>query len=353
MSASDALNNKRQARPVTIRDVAKQAGVSVATVSRVINGSTQVDPQMIERVHAAIADLKYQPNRAARALAGQRSTILGLLLTDIQNRFFMDLMRGVEDVAQQNGYLLVVCNTTEDRRKEQQYIEVLAAESVAGVVIIPSRERLPALDMLKARHIPVVAIDRRIHDRSIDAVLIDNVSAAKEAVSHLIGNSYRRIGIITGPKSTTTGNERLEGYHRALEEAGLTPDPALEMRGPFDETTGQSLAHTLLDIDPPIDALFTANNRLTVGALHALYARHKRVPGDVALAGFDDIYWTIPDLVSITTVVQPAYELGATAVTRLLQRIRQPEKLSRQEIILQYQFLPRDSSKAVGRISRL
>ncbi|HZR40024.1 MAG TPA: LacI family DNA-binding transcriptional regulator [Ktedonobacteraceae bacterium] len=345
MATSDGLDGNQQQKPVTIRDVAKLAGVSMATVSRVVNGSTQVDPQLAERVRTAIANLKYQPNRAARALASNRSALLGLLVTDIQNQFFMDLMRGVEDVAQQNGYLLVVCNTADNRQKEQQYLEVLAAESIAGVVIVPTQELPPALELLQARNIPIIAVDRRIRDRSIDAVLIDNVAAAKEAVTHLIVNGYRRIGIITGPKSTTTGNERLQGYRQALQEAGLVPDPALELRGLFDEASGQHLTHKLLDLDPPIDALFTANNRLTVGALRTLHARHKRVPDDIALAGFDNIYWAIPGLVSITTIAQPAYELGTTSATRLLQRLRQSDTLARQEIILQHQFIIGDSSK--------
>jgi LacI family transcriptional regulator len=331
-------------KPVTMRDVAELAGVSMATVSRVLNGSDTVDPQLAERVRAAITRLKYQPNRAARALAGSRSAIIGLLIIDIQNPFYMDVMRGVEEVAQQNGYLLVVCNSAEDPKKEQQYIDVLASEPVAGVVIVPTHERMQGLDTLLARNIPVVAIDRRIRNRTIDAVLIDNVIAAKEAVSHLIANGYRRIGIIGGPRSTTTGSERLLGYRQALQEAGIPLDPQLEQQGPYHEETGQRGVNALLDLDPPIEALFTGNNRLTVGALRALYARHLRVPGDVALAGFDEVGWAVPDLVSVTAVKQPSYELGKTAAIRLLQRLQHPDS-SRQEIILQHQLLIRESSR--------
>lgn len=331
-------------KPVTMRDVAELAGVSMATVSRVLNGSDTVDPQLAERVRAAITRLKYQPNKAARALAGNRSAILGLLIIDIQNPFYMDVMRGVEEIAQQNGYLLVVCNSAEDPKKELQYIEVLASEPVAGVIIVPTHERMQGLDTLSARGIPVVSIDRRIRNRAIDSVLIDNVTAAKEAVSHLIANGYKRIGIVTGPKATTTGSERLQGYRLALQEAGLPLDPQLEQYGAYNEETGQRGVNALLDLDPPIDALFTGNNRLTVGALRALYARHKRVPGDIALAGFDEVRWAIPDLVSVTTVRQPAYELGKTAAIRLLQRLQHPDS-PRQEIILQHQLLTHESSK--------
>jgi LacI family transcriptional regulator len=250
----------------------------------------------------------------------------------------MDLMRGVEEIAQQNGYLLVVCNTAEDPEREAQYIEILAAESVAGVIIVPSRERLEVLSKLKARQIPVIAVDRRIHDHSVDTVLIDNVGAARDAVAHLISNGYRRIGAITGPKTATTANERLLGYRQALKEAGIEHEPGLEQRGAYNEETGERGIQQLLQIDPPVEAVLTANNRLTVGALRALYAHGRRVPEDIALAAFDEIRWAIPDLISITTVTQPAYELGRTAATRLLQRLQQPD-IPRQEIILQHQFL--------------
>ena len=341
---SETTNNTQRQRPVTISEVAERAGVSIATVSRVVNGSNKVDPQLAERVRAAIASLNYQPNRVARALAGSRSVLLGLLVTDIQNPFFIDLMRGVEEVSQQNGYLLVICNTTEDPQKEKQYIEILATEQVAGVIIVPSRERLEALTMLKTRHIPVITVDRRVHDRTIDAVLINNVQAAKEGVTHLISNGYQRIGIITGLKSATTANDRLLGYRQALQEAGIAHDLALEQRGPFNEETGEHAVQQLLQCDPPVEAILTANNRITVGALRALQAHQKRVPEDIALVGFDEVRWAIPDLVSITTITQPAYELGRTAVLRLLQRLQQPD-LPRQEIILQYQLLMRATSR--------
>jgi LacI family transcriptional regulator len=340
----DVTDDSQQPKPVTIREVAELANVSIATVSRVVNGSQKVDPQMAERVRAAIASLNYQPNRAARALAGSRSALLGLLVTDIQNPFYMDMMSGVDEVSQQLGSLLVICNSAEDPQKEKQYIEILAAEPVAGAIIVPSRERLDALSLLKARHIPVVTVDRRIHDRSVDAVLVDTVRAAKEAVTHLIDNGYRRIGMITGPKSATTANDRLLGYCQALQEAGIEYDPALEQRGPYKEDAGEQGANRLLLCDPPVDAIITANNRLTLGVLRALYARGKRVPEDIAVVGFDEMHWAIPELASITTVTQPAYEIGRTAALRLLQRLQQPD-IPRQEIFLQYEFFERGSSR--------
>jgi len=320
--------------------------VSMATVSRVLNVSGQVDPKVAERVRTVIASLKYQPNRAARALASSRSAFIGLLIADIQNPFFIEMMRGIEEEVRQNKYLLIMCNNPPDPGTEEQhqYVEILAAAPVAGAIIIPVQEKMKELDLLKARNISIVTVDQSIHDPSIDSVRIDNVTAAKEAVTHLIANGYRRIGVISGPKSTLTANERVLGYRQALQEAGIKHDPVLEHRGTFVEETSLNAVHALLDLDPPIDAIFATNNRLTVGALRTLYIRHKRMPDDIALVGFDLIHWAVPDAFSITTILQPAYELGRTAANRLIQRLRQPDA-PRQEIILPHQLLIGESSR--------
>ncbi len=342
MSTSDSQDQKS----ITIHDVAKLAGVSVATVSRVLNGYTTVNPLFANRVREAATALKYQPGKATRTLTSRNSSssLLGLLVSDIQNPFYMDLIRGVEEVVRQYGYLLVICNTAEDPRREEQYIQLLAAEPVAGIVVVPTQGCLPALEQLKVLHIPVVTVDRRINDHSIDAVLIDNMAAAKEVVAHLIGNGYRRIGIVAGTKAPTNANERVLGYRQALQEAGIPLDPALEQRGSLlSAESGEILANALLDLKPPVDAIFTTNNRFTTGTLRALYARNKRIPDDVALACFDEIHWPVPNPVPITAVIQSSYELGCAAANRLVQRLQKPEA-PKQKIILQHQLAIHASS---------
>jgi LacI family transcriptional regulator len=332
-------------RPATIKDVAHHAGVSIATVSRVLNSVETVDAALADRVRAACAALRYRPNRAARALAGQRPATIGLLVPDLQNPFFMEIIRGVEDVAQRNGYLVVLCNSAEDPHKEREYIEVLGAEAVAAAIVAATTDRKPILRSFEERGIPVVAVDRRVRDRSVDAVLIDNVTAAREAVAHLIANGYRRIGAITGPQSTTTARERLEGYRLALSEAGIPSDPQLERYGSFNADSGRRLAGELLDLAPPVEALFAGNNRIAQGALEALHAHNLHVPDDVAVVGFDEVPWAIPGTLSLTTVTQPAYELGSTAALRLLQRLQHPGQVARQEIILAHKLHICDSSR--------
>lgn len=334
----------------TIQDVARQAGVSISTVSRVINGTAAVTPEVAARVRAIIEALDYRPSSAARTMRAQRSKIIGLLISDIQNPFFTGLIRGVEDVAQLNGYSLILCNSDENPHKERQYVEVLCAEQVAGVIVVPTREHMRALRLFREHHIPVVAADRRVEDRDVDAVLVDNVGGAREAVAHLVANGYRRIGIVTGPLTTTSGRERLEGYHQALRDAGIPLDPAIERSGSFQEESGRRLTEELLDLEVPIDALFTANNLITLGALEALHARHLAVPDDIALVSFDEVPWAALSAISLTTVTQPVYDLGSTAATRLFQRLQHGSSLTRQEIVLAPALCVRGSSQRRARI---
>ncbi|MBV9229050.1 MAG: LacI family DNA-binding transcriptional regulator [Chloroflexi bacterium] len=328
-----------------IQDVAKRAGVSIATVSRVLNGTARVNEEVTARVRMAAQELQYQPSRAARALRANQATIIGLLITDIQNPFFTALVRGVEDVAQRNGYSLILCNSDEDPRKEQQYIEVLCSERVAGAIIAPTREHQRALKLFREHNIPIVAVDRRIKDGETDAVLVDNKRGAREATAHLLTNGYHRVGIVSGPLATTTGRERLEGYRQALREAGIALDPLLERIGSFKEESGRQLTYELLDLENPIDALFVANNLMTLGALAALNERKRCIPDDIAIVGFDEMQWAALHAVSLTTVTQPVYEIGSTAALRLFQRLQNPTALTRQEILLAPTLHVRDSTR--------
>lgn len=345
VSRQGGSNQEQPPRRPTVTDVARYAGVSTATVSRVLTGANTVDGVLADRVRAACVALQYRPNSAARALARGKSLIIGLLVTEFRNPFFMDIVHGVEDVTQEHGYLLVLCNSKEDQEREGQYIELMCAEQVAGAIVVPTTDRKPILTPLVESGIPVVCVDRRVHDRSIDTVLIDNTSAARAAVAHLIGNGYRRIGLVTGPDRTTTARERLEGYRGALLDAGIALDPALERRGPFTEELGRQLTDELLDLDPAVEALLIGNNRLVQGALAAIHARGMRIPEDIAVVGFDEVPWITPGSVSLTTVMQPAYELGSTAALRLIQRLKHPDRLARQETVLSYRLHIGDSSR--------
>ncbi len=329
-----------------IQDVARHAGVSISTVSRVLNGNARVNNDLKKRVDVSVEALSYQPNPAARSLRTNRSRIIGLLISDIQNPFFMGLIRGVEDQALQHEYSLILCNSNESPQREQQYLNILWAERVAGAIIVPTREHLEAesLRRFRERGIPIVAVDRAVKDKSIDSVLVDNVRGAREAVTHLIANGYRRIGVITGPTTITTGRERLEGYTQALSAAGIARDPALEYNGTFKAESGQAFAEKLLDLTPGVEAIFAGNNLMTLGVLKAIQARNLRVPEDIAVVGYDEIAWAELGSVALTTVIQPVYELGTTAALRLFQRLQDPTVQSRQEITLAPSLRIRGSS---------
>jgi LacI family transcriptional regulator len=321
----------------------------------VLNHTAYVNPEVVARVRTAIEELNYQPSRAARSLRAQYSSIIGLLITDIQNPFFTALVRGVEDMAQRNGYSLILCNSDEEPGKERQYIEVLCAERVAGAIVTPTRESARAFQLFRDSGIPVVAVDRRIKDHETDAVLVDNKRGACDAVKHLYENGYRRIGIISGPQTTTTGRERLEGYRQALKEVNLPYDVGLERYGSFKEDSGRRLAEELLSLDEPIDALFVANNLMTMGALAAIDAHKLRIPNDIGVVSFDEMPWASLSSISLTTVTQPVYELGSTAALRLFQRLQNANAntFTKQEILLAPTLCIRNSSQPRSQLAKL
>lgn len=328
---------------VTIRDVAAIAEVSAATVSRVLNADDRVAPELRMRVQAAVERLGYRPNSQARSLRTQATRVIGLIISDIQNPFFTSMVRGVEDVAQAAGYSVVLANSDEDLGKEQQYLRVAAAEQMAGVILSPASSSRTRIGELVHEEIPVVTIDRRIA-ADVDSVAVDNVDGARRAVEHLIDSGARRIGMIAGPVDVSTAADRLEGYHAALRAAGIEADPALLARGDFRVDGGHQAAAGLLDLPNRPDALFAANNLMLVGTLNALAERGLTAPGDLLLAGFDEMSWAgfAPPL---TLVEQPTYEIGKLATQLLLRRIG-GDTAAAEHVVLRATLRVRASSEA-------
>ena len=307
----------------TIYDVARRSGVSPATVSRVLSGRRNVDPELTQRVRAAVAELGYRPNGVARNLRRASTNLWAVVISDIENPFFTSLVRGLEDIAQTAGYSVVLCNSDEDPVKEAAYVSAVLTEQMAGVVISPSGSP-DGVRQLHDAGVPLVLIDRRIDDLEVDSVLVDNEFGAAEAVRHLLDNGYRRIACITGPRRTSTALDRLAGYRTALRTAGMRFDKNLVQYADFREAGGYTSMQALLDLDEPPEALFVANNLMTVGALECLNSRGLRAPDDIAVVGFDDIPWADLVVPPLTTVAQPTYELGRTAGQLLKDRIATP-----------------------------
>jgi LacI family transcriptional regulator len=302
-----------------IGDVAQRAGVSPATVSRVLNGSGAVSAERAARVRQAARDLGYTPSGPARALRQQRARVWAAIIADIENPFFTAMVRGMEDVARVEGHRLVLCNSDEDLEKEASYLDIAVAEQMAGVAIAVASDKDSRLDVLLERGIPVVAVDRRPkrHEDEVDSVMVDNVLGARQATEHLLAAGARRIACITGPARASTASERATGYQRALKAAGRPVDPDLLRRADFREEGAYAAARTLLATRRRPDAMFVANNLMTLGALRAIREAGLRVPEDVLLVGFDDAPWTALMSPSLTVVAQPTYDLGHHAA-RLL-----------------------------------
>jgi DNA-binding LacI/PurR family transcriptional regulator len=305
-----------------IKDVARRAGVSSATVSRVLSDKPHVSEELRRRILAAMEELDYQPSRVARSLRVQRSRIIGLIISDIQNPFFNTLARAIEDSAYDQQYAVFLCNSDEDIEKEKLYIDLMQAEQVAGVMISPTRETATACQKLIKANIPVVVIDRQITDLEVDTVVVDNVRGSSDLVNHLIADGHRQIGAVLGTPTATTGRERYEGYIQALKSHDLPVLPDLLRMGIPKATVGYTLTEELLDLAVPPTAIFTGNNLLTVGALKAIQKRGLRIPDDIALVAFDELDWMSLVKPALTVVTQPTYELGQTAARMLLERIK-------------------------------
>jgi LacI family transcriptional regulator len=327
----------------TISDVARRSGVSPVTVSRVINNAAHVKPTTRAAVERAIAELSYVPNVVARSLRSRRTRTLGLLLPDITNPFWTTVARGVEDSAHSHGYSVFLCNTDENPAKQQQYLDAVLSQRVDGVIIAPYDSDARNMSRLQEQNIPVVVVDRAVHDWDTDTVVTDSVSGAVALVRHLIELGHTRIAVLSGPPATSTASERVAGYCLALGEAGIPVDPRLIRRGEFRAASGEHMVGPLLDGDVHPTAIFAANNTLAQGALEALGKRGLRVPEDVALVCFDDFSDFSAFFPFMTVVAQPAYEMGSNAAQLLFSRLQSETALPPRCVVLPARLVRRYS----------
>ena len=317
---------------VKIKDVADAAGVSTATVSRVLADKPHVSQQVKARVMEVVKELNYRPNRVARSLRARKSTIIGLIVSDIENPFFQQVGRAVEDAAHEQGYSVMLCNNDEDPDKEQRYLHLIRDENLAGIILSPTRQTADNFSATSALNIPMVVFDRRVSNAEVDNILIDNVQAAHTITAHLIEHGYRRIGAIFGIGSTT-GRERREGFVRALKAHDLPQSTDLVKYANAREEDGFNTTKKLLQLSEPPDAILASNSLLAAGALRALRERQKAIPGEIALASFDDTTWAKLVVPALTVIEQPTYEIGRTAVELLIKRITDPTRANREVIL--------------------
>jgi LacI family transcriptional regulator len=318
----------------TISDVARQAGVSTVTVSRVLNGARNVNSATRARVEQVIAELGYVPNVAARSLRSKRTRALALLVPDITNVFWTTVARGVEDAAQSRGYSVLLCNTDENPAKQARYLQVVASQRVDGAIIAPYDSDGQNLTELRRRNIPTVLIDRHVTGWDVDSVLCDSMASARALVRQLIGQGHRRIAAISGPPATSTADDRVAGYSLALREAGLPLNPQFIRRGEFRVAAGERLAADLFAIEPAPTAVFAANNAIALGVIQGLEQRGLRVPANAVLACIDDLPNADRCFPFLTVVVQPAYAMGANAAELLLSRLEGQAEPAARHVVL-------------------
>lgn len=306
---------------VTMADVAREAGVSVMTVSRVVNRKDGISEATRQRVQAIIDQMDYRPSDIARGLVTARTGTIGLVVLDNANPFFSEMARGVEHVAYAEGYNVFLCNTEEDIQRELTVLHSLEEKRVDGLVLCSSRLDDDTLTGVLARYPAVVLVNRQIDARRYVSVMQDDHHCATLAVKHLIASGRRRIGMITGPDKSFTGQRRVASYHQTLDDAGL-PHPLDWTHASMPTLeSGQEAAALLLNEHPELDALYCYNDLNAIGALHTCADLGRRVPEDIAIVGSDDIMLAGLVTPSLTTCRTPMYDMGSEAMRLLLSII--------------------------------
>ncbi len=340
----------------TIKDVAERAGVSITTVSHVINQTRYVSEELTQKVYDAMQALDYRPNIVARSLRSGRTRTIGLMIPDISNAFFAEISRKIEDKGFEFGYNMILCNTDESPEKEERYIDVLVAKQVDGLIFMSAGDSGGFQKNPYRNEIPVVIADREVEGIESDVVLIDNFAGGFKATEYLISQGHKRIGCISGPSPIRPSAHRVDGYKSALSAAGISFDPDLLKVGDFRFEGGEHWMNTLLNLQNPPTAVFACNDMMALGALRAIKNAGLQVPEDISLVGFDNT--PLASLVSpqLTTVSQPMKELADLAVELLIEKINLKEKLKHNKdlkpefmrIVLEPELVVRDSTAVIS-----
>jgi LacI family transcriptional regulator len=328
-----------------MRHVADKAGVSLKTVSRVINDEPGVAPDTADRVNAAIALLGFRRNDLARSLKkGTTSSTLGLVIEDVANPFYSGIAQAVADAATKRGFMLIIGSCEEDPERERELILALLRRRVDALLLVPAGTDQRWLEAELKPATPVVFLDRPPNGLAADTVLVDNAGGARAAVEHLLKHGHRRIACVADPAELFTAAERVAGYQAALADAGIPEDPALLKLNARDADHAEQLVHELLDLEEPPTAIFTGNNRHTVGARRALRGREH----EIALVGFDD--FELADLLAMPTTVirHDAARIGAEAAALAFDRLDGSRKPP-QRIVVETELVPRGSGEVLAR----
>jgi LacI family transcriptional regulator len=335
--------------PATIKEVARQAGVSIATVSRVLNNVGPVDARTRERVRECARLLKYVPNAAGRSLSRQKSDGIGLLLPDLFGEFFSEVLRGSDQTAQSASYHLVVSSSHNNKKKIRAALAMMRGR-VDGVVIMSPDIDAEILKDNLPQSLPVVLLNCHVESSEFDSLNVDNLNGARRMTEHLFGHGHTRVAIIKGNDKNSDAVERFRGYCLAHQERGIALDARLQVHGDFSESTGYQAARNLLALPQRPTAIFACNDAMAIGALSALRDEGIKVPGDIALAGFDDVpiaSYLSPSLTSVTVGI---HSLGVRAIETVLHAVKHHNKHYKQQILLPAELNLRESCGCTGSV---
>jgi LacI family transcriptional regulator len=328
----------------TIREIAELAGVSIATVSRVVNGREDVSPETRELVQRIVRERGYTANRSARGLSGGRTGLIGATVPMVHYPYFSQLVGGAAEALYEQDMRLVLCPTLHEHEREVSLLERLMHGTTDGAVIILPEESSDELEALLNHGYRFVVIDPMMPlNERIPAVSAAHAAGADQAMKHLLSLGHTRIAAITGPRGMKATEDRRRGYYAALATAGLIPDPQLEVEGNFEVSSGVSAAEQLLDLPEQPTAIFSFNDNMAIGAMQTARARGVRVPEDLSIVGFDDLEEAAIVTPALTTIRQPLAEMGRIAVS-LLMRLLDNQRLEALHVELGTRLVMREST---------
>ncbi|MGK0467643.1 LacI family DNA-binding transcriptional regulator [Clostridium sp.] len=329
----------------SIKDVAREAGVSIATVSRVLNNIDVVNEDTKKKVKDAIKKLSYRPNIVARSLKTQKSSTIGIIIPDISNQFYPEIVRGCEDVANIYNYNIMLCNADLDVDKEMEALRILKEKMIDGVIYMSNSIEDNVVSLIKDLEMPIVLVETTDDDGIFPSVAIDNVMAAKDAVTYLINKGNKNIAYIgTTTEKINAQSRRYIGYQKGLEEMGISLNKDLVYCGGVKARDGYVGINAILDKGIKVDAVFCVSDEIAMGVINALRDKSISVPSDVDVMGFDDIYSASTFYPKLTTVAQPMYDMGSVSMRMLIKSINNL-KVDEKHFVLPYRIVERDSCK--------
>ncbi|MCD1257948.1 catabolite control protein A [Paenibacillus athensensis] len=334
---------ERAAVTVTIYDVAREAGVSMATVSRVVNNNPNVKPQTRKKVFEAIERLGYRPNAVARGLASKKTTTVGVVIPDISNSIFAEVARGIEDIANMYHYNIILCNADKKKEKEIRVINTLLEKQVDGLLFMGGVVTEDHIQAFRTSSVPVVLCGTKDEHQAMPSVDIDHEKAAFDAVNVLIAGGHRHIAMISGTlQDPANGFARYQGYRKALEAAGIPVRDEYVRIGNYRYESGIESTKYFLELDPRPTAIFSANDEMAIGAIHTIQDSGFKVPEDVAVISVDNIRMASMVRPTLTTVAQPMYDIGAVSM-RLLTKLMNKEAMDYTQVTLPHEIIYRHS----------